>query len=372
MNIIRIIVKELKQNLRNTRSMTIMVLFPIVLTVVLGTALSGVFDNSAQFKDIKIVYTLTGHSAYAQTFRAFQDSSKKLGMQFLEVAGPEQGMAEVKGGNYVAFIRVGQKEIELNKNHRKAFQADLVEGILGTYLQRGEAISAIAKVNPGAVSAILANERVRGNVSNLTLGGRSVPGAMDYYAVTMLTLIVLYSSLSGVSSINNEKTLHTMTRMLASPASKYHILTGKVLGTLAITLIQVLVLMGFSKYALGTNWGQHPATVIGLVAAEVTMAVSLGLGLALLLKDEGTPRGLLNMLIPVVAFLGGGYVPAETFGKTMLMLSEYSPLRWINRAIFQVIYGNDFSTVGTALLFNLGIALVFIVITSLGMSKEAV
>ncbi|MFZ3171347.1 MAG: hypothetical protein WA118_05145 [Carboxydocellales bacterium] len=51
------------------------------------------------------------------------------------------------------------------------------------------------------------------------------------------------------------------------------------------------------------------------------MAVSLGLGLAFILKDE-VLTGILNLLIPIVVFLGGGYMPIDGLGKTILWLSK--------------------------------------------------
>lgn len=52
---------------------------------------------------------------------------------------------------------------------------------------------------------------------------------MDYYALTMLTLILMYSSIAGVFAIKSETIARTLNRLLCSPVGKHEILIGKIL-----------------------------------------------------------------------------------------------------------------------------------------------
>ncbi len=100
------------------------------------------------------------------------------------------------------------------------------------------------------------------------------------------------------------------------------------------------------------------------------MSESIGLGLAFIIKSETTVLSFLNLVIPLLVFLGGGYIPIDNYNKTVLMLSNLSPVRWINKSIFQVIYSNDFSSVAPAIYINLGLAVVFLAISSFAIRKE--
>lgn len=346
-----------------------MVLFPIVLMLVLGTALSGVFDSSAGFKDIKVIYTIQGEKALAQAGQGFLEKGREMGIKFTAATSVQQGLDNVMNGKYACYVQLDYNGVELYKNDRDAFKANLVEALLGIFIQRYNAITEIARVNPAIVSKITLNQNHEEYVKTSSLGDKREPKAMDYYAVTMLTLIIMYSSMSGAYAIKSEKTGKTANRLLSSPVGRHEILIGKTLGVLAITLLQVITVILFSKYILGSYWGSHLGIILMLVAAEVVMAVSLGLGLAFILKDE-VLTGILNLLIPIVVFLGGGYMPIDGLGKTILWLSQISPLRWVNKAIFQVIYSNDFSSVATAIIINLGIAAVFLTISSFSIRKE--
>ena len=160
-----------------------------------------------------------------------------------------------------------------------------------------------------------------------------------------------------------------MNRLLCAPVKKYEVLTGKILGALVITSLQVVVVILMSKFLLKTYWGNHMGVILILLASEVAMAVSLGIGVAFLFKNE---RGILNLLIPLIAFFGGSYLPLEGFGKTMLLIAKFSPVGWVNKAIFSVIYSNDYSSVATAIIMNLSLAAIFVLIASLSFRKEAI
>lgn len=369
MNIINVLIKEIKENVRNIRAMTLMVLFPIVLMLVLGTALGGVFNNSSQFKDINVIYTAQGNQSLDSAFNAFLEKGKDMGFTFTKAESVQQGTDGVQNGKYASFIYVDGSGVELYKNERYAFKANLVEAVLDSFLQRYNAVSAIAQVNPAMVSQIVANEDTTSYVKLSSLGDRKQPKAMDYYAVTMLTLIILYAAMTGATAIKGERTMKTIHRLLASPIRKDEIFIGKILGVLAITLLQVLVVIAFSKYVLKTYWGDHMGTVLLLVMSEVIMAVSMGMGVAFATQND---KGILNFLIPLMGFFGGGYVPIESFGGTVQQLSDFSPLRWINKSIFSVVYSNDFSSVTTAITINLALAAVFLVISTFSFRKEAV
>lgn len=57
MNILSIIIKEIKQNLKDKKAMCTMVLFPILLISILGMALNSAFENNTNLKvECFIVY----------------------------------------------------------------------------------------------------------------------------------------------------------------------------------------------------------------------------------------------------------------------------------------------------------------------------
>lgn len=368
-----IVIKEIKQNIRNWKANSMMVLFPIVLIVILGAAFSGVFDNSIKLGDVNVLYTVQSGKYLEDGFRSFiKELGDEMGITFDETSDVDEGMESVRNTRYSCYILLSNnpEEIKVYKNERYGFSANLIQSVMTVFSERYGAIAEIYKHNPGIIGKLL-SDRSMDYVKTVTLDRKKQPGSLDYYAVSMLTLILMYASLTGFWGVKGEQNLKTVARILCSPVRKPEYLVGKVLGCILVTLVQASVVIVFSKFILKANWGNDIPTVMLLVISESIMVISMGTAIAFLIKNDGAASGLLNTVIPVVVFFGGGYVPLETMGPGIMRLSVASPLKWLNDAIFRIIYSNDYSLVLTALLINLSIAAAFILVSAVLSRKVA-
>ena len=373
MKILHIIAKEFKQNLRNWKANSMMILFPLILILILGTAFKGIFDKSIKLENVKVLYTVEGGREFAQAFKSFTGHGKDLGITFEETSDPETGRNSIRDVKYSCYVQLSEKsgEVKMYKNARYNFEANVVEPLINTFVERYNTVAAIAKTNPAALGKVMA-DTAADYVSVSSLDRKQQPRALDYYAVTMLTLILMYGSLTGLWSIKGEQSQKTGNRMLCSPVRNYEILVGKVLGCIFVTILQALVVISVSRFALNANWGNDIPTILLLVLSQSIMTISLGCGIAYLVKNDGAASGILNIAIPLVVFLGGGYTPIEQFSSSLVRLSDLSPVRWINKAIFNVIYDGNYTAVPTAVLINLAVAAAFITLSAVLARKEAV
>ncbi len=369
MNIARMAVKELKQNIRNFKANIMMVLFPIVLIIILGAAFSGVFDSTIQLNDVTVLYTeetADGAQTLTKAFESFRDAiGEELGITFEKTDDVEMGIESMNYYQYSAYLFVSDsdQEIRLYKNERHGFTASLLESALNSFTNTYGVMATIAVNNPSAMAMLPAAEegdyvRVR------SLDEKRQPGSLDYYAVTMLTLILLYSSLTGLFSVKSDIEEKTASRVLCAPVRGYELLTGKVLGCISVTILQGLAVILFSKFILKAYWGEDLLTVALLLISYSIMAVSIGVGLGYAFKKSDAATGAINTLIPVLVFLGGGYVPLDTMGPAFAGISNISPVKWINSALFRVLYDNDYSHVAISLGINLAIAAVFVLLSA--------
>jgi len=375
MNIINILVKEFKHNTRNWKANAMMVLFPILLIIILGAAFVNMFSQSIDLSGIKVLYTTQCSKELADGFRNFTDElNKGMKIVFVETTDTEKGIKSA-GDNteYSCYILLtdNPEEIKIYKNERYNTEANMVESILKGFAQRYGAIAEIARTNPAVLGKVM-SDTTADFVKTEALNKERQPGSLDYYAVTMLTLIIMYASLTGFYAVKNEQNLKTGNRILCAPVRKYEVMVGKVLGGILVTIVQVSVVLLFSKLILKADWGNDILTVLLVVLAESIMAISLGVVCAFLIKNDGAASGILNMLIPTVVFLGGGYVPLSTMGEGVSRLSVISPVKWTNEALFKIIYNNDYSAVLPAIMICLGVAALFIMISAYFSSKEAV
>lgn len=375
MNVLNIMRKEIKQKLRDKKAMCMMVLFPIVLILILGAALGKDFgDDDGSFTvDAKVIYSMDNNLTLNNALKSFMDQvGKEVKITFDETKDINKGLESIEDSKYTCYVRVTDKDIKIYKNDRFGAKASLVESILNTFVDRMNAISEIGKVNPMAIQGILKDTK-NDYTKAVSFEKKRTPRAKDYYAITMVTLIILYGSATGTYAIILEKVRNTKQRLLTTPVKKHELFLGKTLGCVLVTTFQIAIVVLISKYVLNTYWGENIWIVLLILLSEICVSISIGIGVALLASNEATGNGIINVAIPFMAFLGGNYFPLDNMGsKAMETISKISPLKWTNQSIFKVIYSNDFSLVGTALIINIGIVIVFMAMASIKFGKEEI
>lgn len=369
MRILRIIIKEFKQRMRDNKVNALMVLFPIVLIVVLGAAFSREFDNSIALKDEKVLYKVDvrENAQFTDALDSFFSAlSEQTGIVFEQAVDIEAAMTDTENHTYSALVHVTENPLQINlyKNERAGFSTTLMENALDGFIKSYDAMAVIADVNPAAFS----KPEFQGQNAHVrisSLDKKEQPGSTDYYAITMLTLVLLYSSITGFWCIRGEIEQKTAPRILCSPTHSYELLTGKVIGNILVTIVQGFLVVIFSKWVLNANWGQDLISVALIIISYAVMAISLGVSLAFLIRSSEVASGILNTLIPVLAFFGGGYVPLSAMSETFSKIGMASPVYWINTALFKIIYDADYSGMIVSLCINIGLATLFIIISAL-------
>lgn len=370
MKILLIVLKELKHNIRSYKANLMMVLFPIVLIIILGAAFNNAFDKTIDLGEINVLYTIDDKAAdpvLETAFKSFcQGLSDDTDIKFEETNDFAAGMAGIENNKYAAYFNITGDPIrfDMYKNERRGFTAGIVENALDSFLGTYVTMNVIARNNPAALSAIQTQDE-GGHVRISSLDRQRQPGSTDYYAVTMLTLILLYASLTGFWGIRNEIEEKTAARILCAPATNYQLLAGKVLGGIMITILQGLVVVLFSGFVLKAYWGEDLFTVALLIVSYSIMAVSLGVALAYLLKSAEAANGIINTIIPIFVFLGGGYVPLSVMGADIARIADISPVTWINSALLNVIYEGNYTKMPISIGINLGLAVLFISISAI-------
>jgi ABC-2 type transport system permease protein len=372
MNIYRVFITSIKQQLRNKSGWIMGLLFPVVLMLILGTTLAGSFDHSAKYKDINVLYyNSPNNTELSLAFQGLIQHGNEMGIQFTAADNVQQGMESIENGKYLSFVNVDENGLELYKNENNAFKAGLVAAALGSFLQKYHAVHEIANETHTPLNSVMLASQPETHVKVSSLGERKLPKAMDYYAVTMLTFLIIASAFNGMAAIDGERTSNTASRLLCSSVKKHEILIGKILGMVLYTLLQALILIGFSKYVMNAYWGDHMGVILFIVIPALVMAVSFGVGLTLLIKNGMLVVQLLQMGMNILVFLGGGFFPIDKLGKVMQWISRVSPVKWINQAIFEVIYSGDFSSAKIAILLCLIMAALFIILSSIALRKGA-
>ncbi|MBN2048965.1 MAG: ABC transporter permease [Spirochaetales bacterium] len=193
--------------------------------------------------------------------------------------------------------------------------------------------------------------------------------ALDYFGITLLTLVVFNGAQIASWGIHKEKKSNTETRLSLAPIKKDTVLFGTFLGTWIILSLLTFLLVFLAHFILSVDYGPSIGPVLLLLAAETLLAVSLGVSLAFLLQEKAA-NALLQSLIPLICFLGGCYAMIPESG-VLHSVSFISPLRWVNLALMASARGGDNRYLLPALLFCAGLSALFLALTGIRLRRHS-
>ncbi|WDV46165.1 ABC transporter permease [Clostridiaceae bacterium M8S5] len=361
---LNILIKELKQGFRNRSSMALMILFPIVLIWILGTAFNNQFASSSlDYDGATVIYSYSEEGPLSSSFENFIESIKKSNIEFIKIEKDKYSPDMLKGNSYACYISINEKEgkITVLKNQKIQVVSDFIENTISAFVQKYNFYYEVSKVNSSALETIL-NKKSPSNIntSMVSVAGDRKPRSIDYFSITMLTLIIMYTSSVSFASVKDEDILKTGDRIHVSPINMYSLFFGKVFGNILLSILRVAVVILFSMFVYKVYWGNNILILLTIIFSQLLMCISVGIGVGYSTKDQSAGNSILNILIPIFVFLGGGYFPLEQFGNNILVkISVISPIKWINETMFDVIYLNDFKNVSFVIMLNLSISFMF-------------
>ncbi|WP_127495617.1 ABC transporter permease [Paenibacillus glycanilyticus] len=371
MNVLNIALFEFKKDLRDKRTLLLMLAFPIVLILILGTALTNAFNNGVELDDMNLLVKNTAQSAQLQSYwNGFAQSIGKEGVEFTPAEGGVDGKKAVQDNKYTAYAEIDDNGIHFYGSSRQTISSNILQGMLTSFADKYNLAAAALKNSPEAADAIIAGEASAGSfIQESSLIPDRKPGSIDYYAIVESTMIAFYACMSASWLIRGEVKRKTALRLAAAPVGKLEIFAGKVIASTLINFLCILVVVLFSKYVFNANWGNHLGSVFLLLFTEVLLAVSFGLGIAFLFKDDAV-NAVMMIFVQLASMFGGAYFPVDEASGVFAGIANVSPLRWANEALMKLIYNDDLQAVFPVMGLNTAIAAAFLAFVAITMRKR--
>lgn len=359
MNIFRIALKEIRV-IRDPKMLLFLLVSPLLIILILGTALTNAFNGSLTVGEINILYKNTSAtSELSKYWNDFKGQMHQAGIRLEGADDKTNGKLEVKNNLYTGYVELMDSGLTYYGNSQSLIESDIAKSVITAFTDRYRLAAEVAKTDPKQADVIMAGSGGASYVLEESLNEARKPGAMDYFAIAITTMIILYSALTAADLIDGERKRKTAVRLLASPVTKLEIFIGKIAGLVVLNTILTLVVILFSKYMFNAYWGENLGLVFLVLFTEILFSVSLGLGFSYVLK--GNAAGTVVMIIiQLAAFLGGSYFPVEDATGFMATLSVLSPLQWTNAALLEMIYADSFTAAANAMLLNIGFSVVLL------------
>lgn len=322
-----------------------MLAFPIVLILILGMALSSMFQPQS-FEATYVGYLNEDQGfmgSLLDDFMAMPEVNEILDIQV--VSSKESGMERLGNGEITALIHVESDysqnvmagkpaEIQITGHPGRPLGVTMVETIMESFVYGGNAIQAMTLLGveqPDYAPAL-------GSIENHPISAKGlIPGAMDYYAVTMLMMIIMYGSLYSAYGLKHSYLDNVGRRIKISPIRAPEQYIGLILGNVVTVYTQVLVILAFTHYVYNVNWGDNLAMILLITFMMVVVSIGLGAMAVMVTRDESRFGGFLNIIIVAFTFIAGGYFKVSLPGS-LRYVQYISPNYLAQTAIFNTIY----------------------------------
>ena len=360
--------KEIIQFFKSKTNVIAMLIFPIVLIFVMGKSLDGLMSMDKNIFSGKIIYFNIEDSSGNKNLQPFYDFSvqfqKDTEAEFVENTNPEEAIKLVNKNEAICFINVCKDDIKYFRNENgESTESKVFRNLYTQYMKKYIIIHSTSKFEPQKVPQIL-NAQNNTQVKSEGISYDEV-NSFTYYTFVELTLIILYISTITLTSMYKENKLHKMTRLKTSSIKKINIIISKIALGIFIGIMQIIIIYITSTRLFGVNWGENVIYIFMVLISFIIFSSVLGISISMIFSEEKTAYTFTNMLIIVMGFLGGSYVPLSLVKSARItsFLCELVPNYWVNTAILGLKYNVDTSYYISAINISLGSAALMIILS---------
>ena len=359
--------KDLKQTLGDKKSLIFLVAMPLVFTVFMGFAFSGVgeeqdnrlplgwIDNDPdgqlsqsleQALDASDVVRLVSFAPDKLETAAEQARQGKLAGYLIIPAGYSAALQSGEPVQLVLFTddasTTGQTVLQAVRVPVSRLMSAVAISRLSTaqvealapfkddaarQQEQQTAFNAAAQAWSEAASSglVVAPEKVQGQSEEKS------PIEENPYSQTSPGILVQFAIFSLVTSAGilvQERKNGTLQRLVTTSMRRSEIIIGHLLAMFALVMLQEILLVVFGQLVLKVDYFAEPLGTLLVMTGLALWTAALGLFIGVIARQE--EQVILFSLIAMFLFtsLGGGWFPLESSGETFALIGHFTPAAW--------------------------------------------
>lgn len=387
MKILAIAQKELKITFKDRQALALIILMPIVLIFALGISLNSMFEGaSAEVSEFEVGVINEDDGDAATELMDFLETDDAKEYLTVVTGSFDELKNKLKEEEIVAFLQIpagyseavenGEKaELRIYQENEDDINNTVFSSVIKAYADANNNINAAIKAAdeqlaeysiPGEVvmenlSDVLDSDTDYTGTEYLTDTGKNI-SAIQYYSAAMVAMYILFVGMIGTSSIIEERENNTLMRLFTTKASRTDIVLGKFFGVFLIGLMDIAIIILFSKFAFGVTWG---SSIGGLLLLSVTLsfaASGLALMIATLFKSSKAVNTLNPVIVMVMGFVGGNMIPVYEMNMNFQKVGNFLLNTWGMRGYLNLMINNGIQSIllPSGVLFGMGILFLLI------------
>lgn len=365
------------QLLRNPAELAAVIILPLLLTVIFGSAFANVAG-----KPTRLPFVDEDGTRYSKQVRELLAAEPSFALEDVSRADAEQlvstgdvSVAIIVPEGFGDGIAAGSAAIETLANPASESAFAVVAVVRGVAVRMSgdvAAARAVAPLKPGADFGSLydaADARwepdppiaVKGQtVIASEVRGESVQASgVTQSSAGFAVFFLMFVTFGGAGGIIEEREQGTLRRLLITPSSRTVLILGKIVGIVATAVAQVLVLTTVGALVFGVPWFAHPGAVALVLFAYILAVTGLAVLVSTVVRSRDQFSGLSPIFSTGFAMLGGSFWSLDIVSPAMRTIGLLTPTGWAMTGLTDVLARNmgiDAVLVPSAVLF--GFALV--------------
>ena len=328
--------KEFNHILRDTRTLMVLLVMPVVMIVLFGFALS------TEIKDVKVV--VLDPSNDAATTRIINQIDASEYFTVTSSANSEEGILQAFQNNTADIALV----FEDNFYHRALHDGDgsiqvIVDGsntnvgsmavfyvssIVSSF-QKELAQEASMSGTDGAVSA-----PVRIHTSTRMMYNPQMKSAFNFVPGVMGMILMLICAMMTSVSIVREKERGTMEVLLVSPVKPFSVILAKAIPYFVVSALILAIVLCLSVFLIKVPISGSLLWVVLVSLVFILVSLSIGILISTLVSQQEVAILISGMVLMLPTMLLSGMLfPIESMPKVLQWVSYCVPAKWYIEAI---------------------------------------
>ena len=317
------VVKEFKQIYRDKRTLLVLFGMPVIMMVLFGFAIRNEIEEAQ--------IAVLDYSKEAMTARLIQKVDASSSVKVVGMLSSEKEIKPLFQQGHVKAVMVipsrfgeqlykgGRVQVQMISDATDPNLANLLQGYVGRITaDYSREIMDGAEVG---VAGLTAETRMLYN-PELRSVNLFVPGLIA-------VILMLISALMTSISITREKEMGNMEILLVSPLRGHHIIIGKVLPYLVLSIVNVLTILLLALYVFDVPFRGSMLLFLLESILFILTALSLGVFISTIANNQQTAMmvSLAGLLLPTV-LLSGFIFPISSMPELLQWISHVIPAKW--------------------------------------------
>ena len=361
-------IKDVKIRARDSSSFIMLLVMPLLLILVLGMVFQPLWTSTPFAIDIAIFDEDGGEFSKILLDEVFGSEQLKDMIKIKFMESEEEIINEVNKGKIAAGVIIGEgfsqtilkgedTRIKILGDPEQTIKAGVIKNIVESFtlevLKRriilGTSIGILVSenlINPAETQPLISvwlsdiekmNEPIQIEKKTEKKMTKN-PLALEYYAVGIAVMYLLFATNAGAETIFQERRNKTLERIKVAPVSEREILGGKLFGIFLIALLQFVMIIFFTAIFYRVSWGNSLLGIVIMIFFSVLAFSGLSTLLASLTKSEEQIGNIGPALSMIFGFLGGSMWQISGFPDWLNIISKFTPNRWAIDGFSKLMY----------------------------------